>query len=259
MGGLAIVGAAGRRLRAAHIFAAWSSPAPAARDARHRRRRRGRALDDWIKVSRERNLGLNKRAKMLGLLVVAVGFAVLMLDLTDGPHPSRSPVRRPASTSVNRAGRLGGAADPGTTNAVNLTDGLDGLAAGSSIFAFAAFVVIGFWAFRHPSIYEVPTPSTSPSSPRPCSAGAPASCGGTRRRRRSSWATPGSLAIGAALACLALTTNTQLLLPIIGFLFVIETVSVILQVAASGSSAARSSAWRRSTTTSSSAAGPRPP
>ena len=49
------------------------------------------------------------------------------------------------------------------TNAVNLTDGLDGLAAGSSIFAFAAFVVIGFWAFRHPDIYGDPAaPSTSP-------------------------------------------------------------------------------------------------
>jgi phospho-N-acetylmuramoyl-pentapeptide-transferase len=48
----------------------------------------------------------------------------------------------------------------------------------------------------------------------------------------------GSLAIGAALACLALTTNTQLLLPIIGGLFVLETLSVILQVGASASSGA---------------------
>ena len=43
----------------------------------------------------------------------------------------------------------------GSTNAVNLTDGLDGLAAGSAIFAFAAFVVIGFWRFRHPGIYQL--------------------------------------------------------------------------------------------------------
>ncbi len=44
----------------------------------------------------------------------------------------------------------------GTTNAVNLTDGLDGLAGGAAVLAFAAFIVIGFWGFRHPLQYDVP-------------------------------------------------------------------------------------------------------
>jgi hypothetical protein len=93
-------------------------------------------LDDWIKVSKERNLGLNKRAKMLGLLIVGIGFVVADADRTkvrtDAVSFTRStPRHRPGQVA---AGRLGDAAHPRSTNAVNLTDGLDGLAAGSATF-----------------------------------------------------------------------------------------------------------------------------
>src|SRR5690606_5333118 len=118
----------------------------------------------------------------------------------------------------------------GTTNAVNLTDGLDGLAAGSAIYAFLTLTVIAFWAFRHPEIYAV-------HHALDLAVIAVAMVGGITGFLW--WNAPpaqvfmgdtGSLALGAGLATLALTLNAQLLLPIIGALFVFETLSVILQV-----------------------------
>ncbi|MEL7207899.1 MAG: hypothetical protein AAGK32_06645 [Actinomycetota bacterium] len=119
-------------------------------------------LDDWIKVSRERNLGLNARLKTLGLLSVAVLFAILTQQLT-GVH---------TELSFTRFGLLDIDLGPigwtvwavlliyATSNAVNLTDGLDGLAAGSGIISFGAFTLIGFWIFRQAgdplNIYDVP-------------------------------------------------------------------------------------------------------
>ena len=108
-------------------------------------------LDDWIKVTRERNLGLSKRAKSLGLLAVAVGFAVVAEHETP-VHTTLSFTRFNVPGIELGAvgwGILAVAMILGTSNAVNLTDGLDGLAAGSSIYAFISYMVIGFWGFRH--------------------------------------------------------------------------------------------------------------
>ncbi|CAN5130457.1 phospho-N-acetylmuramoyl-pentapeptide-transferase [soil metagenome] len=191
-------------------------------------------LDDWIKVKRARNLGLTKRTKFAGLLVVAGLFAVLALRQADIS----------TDLSFTRIGSTGFELGPvlwtvwaillilGTTNAVNLTDGLDGLAAGSSTFSFSAFVVIAFWAFRHPEVYTYPQPLDLALV-----AGAMmGACAGflwwNAAPARIFMGDTGSLAIGAGLAALALTTNTQLLLPIIGGLFVVETLSVIVQVGA---------------------------
>ena len=191
-------------------------------------------LDDLIKVKRARNLGLTKRTKFAGLLVVAGLFAVLALRQADIS----------TELSFTRIGSTGIELGPvlwtlwavllilGTTNAVNLTDGLDGLAAGSSTFSFSAFVVIAFWAFRNPEVYTYPQPLDLALV-----AGAMmGACAGflwwNAAPARIFMGDTGSLAIGAGLAGLALTTNTQLLLPIIGGLFVVETLSVILQVGA---------------------------
>ena len=151
------------------------------------------AVDDWIKVSQERNLGLSSRAKMGGLLLVAVGFSVAALTWTDVETTVSFTRWNEPGWELGNVGWLILAVllIAGTTNAVNLTDGLDGLAAGSALYAFGAMTVIGFWAFRHPTCTGSNTPSTWPSSPPRWSGRRSGSSGGTRRRRRSSWATPG--------------------------------------------------------------------
>jgi phospho-N-acetylmuramoyl-pentapeptide-transferase len=190
------------------------------------------AIDDWMKVSAERNLGLNKRAKMGGLLVVAVGFAVAAVVWTDVETTMSFTRWSEPGWDLGSTGWTIWAVllILGTTNAVNLTDGLDGLAAGSSIYAYLAMTVIAFWAFRHPDVYEV-------KHALDLAVVAAAMVGATTGFLW--WNAPpaqifmgdtGSLAIGAGLASLALTLNTQLLLPIVGALFVFETLSVIVQV-----------------------------
>ncbi|MFA5564790.1 MAG: phospho-N-acetylmuramoyl-pentapeptide-transferase [Acidimicrobiia bacterium] len=189
-------------------------------------------LDDWIKVRSERNLGLSKRAKSVGLLVVAVSFIVLMLAFTNVS----------TTLSFTRAGQFGidlGSAGwavwallliVGSTNAVNLTDGLDGLAAGSAILGFFTFLVIGFWGFRNTDFYGY----SHALDLAVIAAAMVGACTGflwwNAAPARIIMGDTGSLAIGAAFATLALANNTQLLLPIIGGLYVMETVSVILQV-----------------------------
>jgi phospho-N-acetylmuramoyl-pentapeptide-transferase len=190
------------------------------------------ALDDWIKVSHARNLGLSSRAKMGGLLVVAVGFAVSAVTWTDVETTVSFTRWSEPGWDLGSVGWviLAVLLIAGTTNAVNLTDGLDGLAAGSALYAFGAMTVIGFWAFRHPDVYKV-------EDALDLAVIAAAMVGATIGFLW--WNAPpaqvfmgdtGSLALGAGLAALCLTLNTQLLLPIVGALFVFETVSVILQV-----------------------------
>ncbi len=188
-------------------------------------------FDDWVKVSRERNLGLSKRAKIGGLLAVATAFAVVIVASTD-IHTSLSFTR--FDSFDIELGPIGWSLWAlvlilATSNAVNLTDGLDGLAAGSSLYAFIAYTVIGFWAFRNPN-YQIPHAldlAVVSAAMLGATAGflwwnaAPA---------RIIMGDTGALAIGAGLAGLALATHTQLLLPIVGGLFVFETLSVIVQV-----------------------------
>ncbi|MEZ5244413.1 MAG: phospho-N-acetylmuramoyl-pentapeptide-transferase [Acidimicrobiales bacterium] len=189
-------------------------------------------MDDWIKVVAARNLGLNKRAKMLGLLVVAVGFAFLMSQFTEINYTISFTRYDNPNWDVGRWVWMAWAVllIAGTTNAVNLTDGLDGLAAGAAAFCFAAFTMIGFWQFRHFDVYN----NTAALDLAVVSA---AMVGGiigflwwNAAPAQIFMGDTGSLAIGSGLAALALATETQLLLPIIGGLFVVETVSVILQV-----------------------------
>jgi phospho-N-acetylmuramoyl-pentapeptide-transferase len=190
-------------------------------------------MDDWLKVSQERNLGLSKRAKTAGLLVVAVGFAVATVTLTDVE----------TTLSFTRWNSPGWQLGPvgwciwavvliyATTNGVNLTDGLDGLAAGSSLYAFVCLMVIGFWGFRHFDQYHI----NHALDLAIVAAAMVGACAGflwwNAPPARIFMGDTGSLAIGAGLAALALTLNTQLLLGIIGALYVLETLSVIVQVA----------------------------
>ena len=189
------------------------------------------ALDDWIKVSRERNLGLSMRAKLGGLLLIAIGFAVLAAYHT--PVHFTLSFTRFNSPGVD-LGRWGWVALTvllilATTNAVNLTDGLDGLAAGSAAYGFITYTIIGFWALTHPA-YELPHAFDLAV----VSAAMLGGCAGflwwNAAPARIFMGDTGSLAIGSGLACLAAMTATPLLLPIAGGLFVFETLSVIVQV-----------------------------
>jgi len=190
------------------------------------------SVDDWIKVSRQRSLGLNKRTKMAAQILVTFAFAVLAVYWAH------------VRTDLAFARDVGPELNNGVyivwamlvmiaaSNAVNLADGLDGLAAGSSAFAFAAFIFIGFWQFRHQSVYHV-GPALDLSLVAAAMGGA---CAGflwwNAAPARIFMGDTGSLAIGAGLGALALTTNTHLLLPIVCGLFVLITLSVVIQVAA---------------------------
>lgn len=192
-------------------------------------------LDDWIKVSRERNLGLTARLKTLGLLTVAVSFSIATLNLTN--VSTELSFARPGVFGID-LGPVGWVIWAvvlmyATSNAVNLTDGLDGLAAGAGVFSFTAYAIVGFWIFRQlpdDTIYAV----SHPLDLAVVAIAMVGACAGflwfNAAPAEIFMGDTGSLAIGTGLAALALTTNTQLLLPIIGGLYVAETLSVMLQV-----------------------------
>ena len=189
-------------------------------------------VDDWIKVSRERNLGLGKGAKLGGLLGVAVAFAIGTLAWTD--VETTLSFTRWDSPGIELGSVLwvvwAVLLIIGTANAVNLTDGLDGLAAGASMYAFIAFTVVGFWGFRHPDLYDINHALDLAVIAAAMLGGVTGFLWWNAAPARIFMGDTGSLALGAGLASLALTLNVQLLLPVVGGLFVFETMSVILQV-----------------------------
>jgi phospho-N-acetylmuramoyl-pentapeptide-transferase len=200
-------------------------------------------VDDYIKVAKQRSLGLRAWAKLVGQMVVAVTFAILALNFPD--HAGFTP----ASTEVSFIRDTGLALGAvlfvvwayvmiaGTSNGVNLTDGLDGLATGTSVMVFASYVLIGIWQFGNncatdhiPKCYEV----RDPLDLAVLAAAVMGACFGflwwNASPAKIFMGDTGSLALGGALAGLALTTRTQLLLVLIGGLFVLIALSVIVQV-----------------------------
>lgn len=197
-------------------------------------------MDDWIKVVRERNLGLNKRAKMIGLLTVAIGFAVLMTQYTSVRTEVSFLNWQNLGLDLGRWLWVAWAVLVITamSNAVNLTDGLDGLAAGSGILSFGAYVIIAFWQFSNKDLETSGGESYYSVAHALDLAVVSAAMVGALIGFLWWNAAPaqifmgdtGSLAMGVGLAALALATNTHFLLPIVGALFVVETLSVVLQV-----------------------------
>ena len=188
--------------------------------------------DDWIKVRHRRSLGLNKRAKFGAQMALGVSFSLLAVYWA---HAS-------TTLSFTRYDSIGLHMGTGVwvvwgtliiaaaANAVNLTDGLDGLAAGSSTFCFACLSIIGYWQYRHFSIYRVPD-ALDLALASVALAGA---CLGflwwNAAPAKIFMGDTGSLSLGSGLAALCLLMNLDLLLVIIGGLFVIETLSVVIQV-----------------------------
>ena len=130
-----------------------------------------------------------------------------------------------------------------TTNAVNVTDGLDGLAGGSALMGFGAFMIIGYWAFRNPEIYGAVVNPLDLAALAAAFAGA---CMGflwfNAAPARIIMGDVGALGLGSALALLALTMNTQLLLLLICGLNVMEAGSVALQMGVFKASGRRTAA-----------------
>ncbi len=190
-------------------------------------------LDDWIKVMRERNLGLSKRAKLFGLLGVAGGFGILMVTATN-VHTTVSFTRWDSfGLDIGKFAWVVWAVFiiAAFSNAVNFTDGLDGLASGAAILGFAAYMFIAFWQFRHEDVYEVAHALDLAVIAASMIGGCLGFLWWNAAPAQIFMGDTGSLAIGTGLGAIALATNTHFLLPIIGGLFVLETVSVVLQVA----------------------------
>jgi phospho-N-acetylmuramoyl-pentapeptide-transferase len=210
--------------------------------------------DDYIKVVHRRNLGLTARAKLLyQFLAAAVIAVILVLMELRGSYSTRLMVpfikyirprlSIPALLHMPHLGVL--AFLPfivfvmlllvGTSNAVNLTDGLDGLAIGCTIIAAGALTVLtyvsGHVIFadylelqRMPLVSEVTVF---------CGAMTGASIGFLWYNAHPAeifMGDVGSLALGGAIATVAVIIKQELLLPFIGGIFVIEALSVMLQV-----------------------------
>jgi phospho-N-acetylmuramoyl-pentapeptide-transferase len=202
-------------------------------------------LDDFIKIRKQRSLGLTSTAKLVGQTVVGVVFAVLALRFGNGHYTPASThvsfVRDVTPLALGTAGFVVWALlmIAATSNGVNLTDGLDGLASGTSSMVLGAYVIIAFWKFgnscvMHPEVRHC-YPIRDPLDLALVAAAAMGACFGflwwNASPARIFMGDTGSLALGGVLAGLAITTRTELLLVVLGGLFVVETLSVMLQVA----------------------------
>ena len=196
-------------------------------------------MDDFIKVRRRRSRGLSKTAKIAGQAVIALIFG--MVAVRAAGVPTELTFIRATGVELGLLFYLWVFVIlAASSNAVNLTDGLDGLASGASILVLSAFVFIAFWQFRH----TCEMISSAACYPIDVNAALDLAivAGAELGRPPGSWwnAAParifmgdtGSLALGRLMGALAIVTNTQLLLIVLGGLFVIETASVIAQVIA---------------------------
>ena len=200
--------------------------------------------DDYLKIFRRRATGLRARTKLIGQAVVALTFAIMALQFPNsvGETPATTaisfirdtPLVLPAALYVLWVWFLVTA----TTNGVNLTDGLDGLATGAATMTFAAYVLIGVWQYGQ-SCFFTPSSSCYPTaSPLDLAVVAAAAAGAcfaflwyNAAPARIFMGDTGSLAIGGIIAGLAVTSRTELLLALLGGLFVLISLSVIGQVA----------------------------
>lgn len=178
-------------------------------------------LDDFIKVALKRNLGLTSKQKLVGQLIIAIIFYIT-LRLNDFP----TYVKVPGTDVQWELGWMYALLIifmlVGSSNAVNLTDGLDGLLAGTATVAFGAFALIASYHYPHFEIITIFSLAVVGAligflvfNAHP----AKVFMGDT-----------GSLALGGAIAAVAILTKMEIILVIIGGVFVIETLSVIIQV-----------------------------
>jgi len=178
-------------------------------------------VDDYIKVKKERSLGLKPYQKIIGQVVLAVLLAVyqsntsvlgtkIIIPFVEGKFLDLGPFYVPFIAFVV----------VGTVNSVNLTDGLDGLASGVTLIIMAFFGLVGLnWGMSSVSVF---------------SAAMTGACLGfliyNSYPARVFMGDTGSLALGGAVSAIAILLNLPLVIPIVGFIYFIEAISVIIQV-----------------------------
>lgn len=200
-------------------------------------------LDDYIKVSRQNSAGISARQKILGQVFFAAAFGYLGIHFPD--KDGLTPISLQLSTVRDTSISLGvilvviwvAFMVTATSNGVNLTDGLDGLATGASVMTFLAFVLIGVWEFGQSCAVVTTTNCYNVRDPLDLAvlaASFAGACTGflwwNASPAKIFMGDTGSLALGGALAGLAASLRVELLLIPLGGLFVIITLSVALQV-----------------------------
>lgn len=201
-------------------------------------------IDDYLKVAKKRSLGLTAWQKIFGQVIAASGFAYAGLQFPD--RDGLTPISTNLSTVRDTSIKLSIVLVIiwvvfmvlGTSNGVNLTDGLDGLATGAAVMVFIAFILIGVWEFGQSCAVSPGLKCYNVRDPLDLAVLAAAfagACGGflwwNASPAKIFMGDVGSLALGGALAGIAITLRIQLLLAVLGFLFVLITASVIIQVA----------------------------
>ena len=200
-------------------------------------------VDDFMKIYKQTSLGLRSGAKLAGQAVVGAVFAVEVLRHPDGFDLT------PADAHISFLRDVGPAIGvlpfvlwvvlmiAGWSNAVNLTDGLDGLASGGAILVLAGYVLIGIWQLKNDCTVALGAQCYAVRDPLDMAVVAGTVLGAcfgflwwNAPPAKIFMGDTGSLALGGVLAGLAVCTKTQLLLVILGGLFVIITLSVIIQV-----------------------------
>jgi phospho-N-acetylmuramoyl-pentapeptide-transferase len=201
-------------------------------------------IDDYMKISRQNSGGISGKQKIFGQVLAASIFGYLGLQFAD--KDGLTPISLQLSTVRDTSITLGTVVVviwiafmvTATSNGVNLTDGLDGLATGAAVMTFIAFVLIGVWEFGQSCALETATVNCyqvrDPLDLAVLSAAFAGSCTGflwwNASPAKIFMGDTGSLALGAALAGIAASLRIQLLLIPLGGLFVIITLSVALQV-----------------------------
>jgi phospho-N-acetylmuramoyl-pentapeptide-transferase len=199
--------------------------------------------DDYLKIFKQRSTGVRARTKLIGQAAVALSFGWLALHFPDsqGLTPASHAISFLRNTSIVLPTALVMVwiwfLVTATTNAVNLTDGLDGLAAGAAVMALGAYTLLALWQYRQNCEFFESTRCYDVRDPLDLAMFAAAIAGATfgflwwnTAPASIFMGDTGSLSLGGAIAALAILTRTELLLPLLAGLFLIVTLSVIGQV-----------------------------
>lgn len=177
-------------------------------------------LDDFIKIAYKRNLGLTSLQKLIGQVLIAIIFFLILRS-----NQFETSVHIPGT---NMAWDFGWTYAllviimlVGSSNATNLTDGLDGLLSGTAAIAFGTYAIIAGYNFQQIEVMIFSLAVVGALLGFLVFNAYPA---------KVFMGDTGSLALGGSIAAIAIVTKTELLLVIIGGIFVIETLSVIIQV-----------------------------